>query len=191
MLRAMRKELGDAEDGEPFAVAADEYYLLAGERFPGRGAYGSFPQTENGVGLVRRFLDEEAALFRRRTWPGGGSGGTVVTGRSARHIISDYLRKFAGRAGTRFDLVPVRNRLMGESVTVTGLLGGNDILEAVGGKVRGALYVPSVTLRDAGDLFLDGVSPAELSRQTGAEIRVFEPTPRGFHDAVYGRKSSI
>jgi putative radical SAM enzyme (TIGR03279 family) len=188
MLRAMRKELGDAEDGEPFAVAADEYYLLAGERFPGRGAYGSFPQTENGVGLVRRFLDEEAGLFRRRSWPGGGSGGTVVTGRSARHIISDYLRKFAGRAGTRFDLVPVRNRLMGESVTVTGLLGGNDILAALGGSVRGILYVPSVTLRDAGDLFLDGISPAELARRTGAQVRLFEPTPRGFFDAVHGGK---
>jgi putative radical SAM enzyme (TIGR03279 family) len=186
MLRGLRRELGDGEDGEPFAVAADEYYLLAGERFPGRGAYGSFPQTENGVGLVRRFLDEEARLFRRRSWPGGGTPGTVVTGRLASRIISKYLGEFAHRARSRFELVPVKNRLMGESVTVTGLLGGNDILAAVGGKVRGVLYVPSVALRDAGDLFLDGLSPAELSRQTGAEVRVFEATPRGFFDAVYG-----
>ena len=114
-----------------------------------------------------------------------------MTGRSARRVVREYLREFSRRAGARFDLVPVPNRLMGESVTVTGLLGGNDILGAVGGKVRGTLYVPSVTLRDAGDVFLDGVSPGELSRQTGADIRVFEPTPRGFLDAVYGRKSSI
>ena len=191
MLRELRKELGDGEGGEPFAVAADEYYLLAGERFPARGAYGSFPQTENGVGLVRRFLDEKARLFRRRSWPAGGTGGTVVTGRSASRIVAKYLGEFAHRSGSRFDLVPVQNRLMGESVTVTGLLGGNDILAAAGGKVRGILYVPSVTLRDAGDLFLDGLTPAELSRQTGAEVRVFEPTPRGFFDAVYGGKSSI
>jgi putative radical SAM enzyme (TIGR03279 family) len=191
MLRRLRRELGDGEDGEPFAVAADEYYLIAGERFPGRGAYGSFPQTENGVGLVRRFLDEEARLFRRRSWPGRGSGGTVVTGISASRIIAKYLGEFAHRAGARFEMVPVPNRLMGESVTVTGLLGGNDILAAVGGKVPGILYVPSVTLRDAGDLFLDGVSPADLCRQTGAEVRVFDPTPRGFFEAVYERKSSI
>jgi putative radical SAM enzyme (TIGR03279 family) len=191
MLSSLRGELGDAEDGEPFAVAADEYYLLAGERFPGRMAYGSFPQTENGVGLVRRFLDEAAALFRRRTWPEGGREGTVVTGRSASRIIAKYLGEFGHRAGLRFELVPVENRLMGKSVTVTGLLGGNDILAALGGKVRGALYIPSVTLRDAGDLFLDGVSPEELSRQTGAEAKVFEPTPRGFFRSVYGRKSSM
>ncbi len=83
--------------------------------------------------------------------------------------------------------MPVRNRLMGESVTVTGLLGGNDIATAVRGKVRGTLYIPSVTLRDAGDLFLDGLSPAEVSRRTGAPVALFEPTPRGFHDAVYSR----
>jgi putative radical SAM enzyme (TIGR03279 family) len=191
MLRDLRMELGDADDGEPFAVAADEYYLAAGERFPGRSAYGSFPQTENGVGLVRRFLDEKAALFRRRSWPRGGAGGTVVTGRSASRIISEFLEEFGRRAGARFAAVPVTNRLMGESVTVTGLLGGNDILEALAGKVRGVLYIPSVTLRDAGDLFLDNVSPSELSRRTGAEVRVFEPTPRGFLDSVYGRKTAI
>jgi putative radical SAM enzyme (TIGR03279 family) len=191
MLAALRKELGDAEDGEPFAVAADEYYILAGERFPGREAYGSFPQTENGVGLVRRFLDEETALFRRRTWPRGGRGGTVVTGRSASRIVAKYLGEFTRRAGTRFRLVSVPNRLMGESVTVTGLLGGNDILRALGERVRGVLYLPSVALRDAGDLLLDGISLAELSRRAGAETRVFDPTPRGFFAAVYGRNSSM
>ena len=115
----------------------------------------------------------------------------MVTGRAASLIISEYLVEFARRAGARFEMVPVPNRLMGESVTVTGLLGGNDILAAMRGKARGTLYIPAVTLRDAGDLFLDGVSPAEISRQAGAEVRVFDPTPRGFFDAVYGRKSSI
>jgi len=185
LLRRLRKEFGDGEDVEPFAVAADEYYVLAGERVPGRSAYGSFAQIENGVGLVRRFLDEASGLFRRRSWPGGGTGGTVVTGRSVSRIIAEFLGEFSDRAGVPFGLVPVQNRLMGGSVTVTGLLGGNDILDAVGGKVRGALYVPSVTLRDAGDLFLDGLSPSELGRKTGAEVRVFDPTPRGFLQAVY------
>ena len=115
----------------------------------------------------------------------------MVTGRSASGIVAKYLEKFAHRSGARFRLVSVPNRLMGESVTVTGLLGGNDILRALGGEARGVLFIPSVTLRDAGDLFLDGISPEELSRRTGAEARVFEPTPRGFFAAVYGRKSSM
>lgn len=186
-LRALDREFGKDADREPFAVAADEYYLLAGRNVPGRGSYGSFAQIENGVGLVRQFLDGASSLFRRKRWPGGADGGTVVTGRSASALVSEFLEEFSSRAGARFVAAPVVNRLMGESVTVTGLLGGNDIAEAVRGRVRGTLYVPSVTLRDAGDLFLDGLSPEELSRRTGARISIFEPTPRGFLDAVYPR----
>jgi len=183
----MGREIGRGADGEPFAVAADEYYLMAGRDVPGRRSYGSFAQIENGVGLVRRFRDEASSLFRRKRWPGGAAGGTVATGRSASRLISGFLEEFSSRAGAGFVPVPVRNRLMGESVTVTGLLGGNDIATAVGGKVRGTLYIPSVTLRDAGDLFLDGLSPLEVARRTGAPVVLFEPTPRGFHDAVYSR----
>ncbi|MBP2679980.1 MAG: hypothetical protein H6Q82_3045 [Deltaproteobacteria bacterium] len=187
LLRALGREFGKGADGEPFAVAADEYYLQAGRDVPGRASYGSFAQIENGVGLVRRFLDEASSLLRRRRWPAGAAGGTVVTGRSASSLVAGFLEEFSSRAGARFVAVPVVNRLMGESVTVTGLLGGNDIAEAVRGHVRGTLYVPSVTLRDAGDLFLDGLSPEELSRRTGARVTLFEPTPRGFLDAIYPR----
>jgi NifB/MoaA-like Fe-S oxidoreductase len=187
LLRAVGKELGKSADGEPFAVAADEYYLMAGRDVPGRRSYGAFAQIENGVGLVRRFRDESTSLFRRKRWPGGATGGTIVTGRSASRLVAGFLEEFSFRAGARFVAVPVVNRLMGESVTVTGLLGGNDIAEAVRGKVRGTLYIPSVTLRDAGDLFLDGLSPGEVSRRSGAPVALFEPTPRGFLDAVYTR----
>jgi putative radical SAM enzyme (TIGR03279 family) len=187
LLRALGKELGNSADGETFAVAADEYYLKAGRDVPGRRWYGSFAQIENGVGLVRRFRDEAASLFRRKRWPGGAVGGTVVTGRSASRLVAGFLQEFSSRSGARFVPVPVVNHLMGESVTVTGLLGGNDIAAAVRGKVRGTLYIPSVTLRDAGDLFLDGLSPDEVSRRTGAPVALFEPTPGGFHDAVYPR----
>jgi putative radical SAM enzyme (TIGR03279 family) len=187
LLRRLGREFGKGADGEPFAVAADEYYLKAGRDVPGRASYGSFAQIENGVGLVRRFLDDASALFRRKRWPEGATGGTVVTGRSASLLVSEFLEEFSSRAGARFVAVPVVNRLMGESVTVTGLLGGNDIAEAVRGRTRGTLFIPSVALRDAGDLFLDGLSPSVLSRRTGSRVALFEPTPKGFLDAVYPR----
>ncbi|HLN90237.1 MAG TPA: DUF512 domain-containing protein, partial [Patescibacteria group bacterium] len=44
LLRALGREFGKGEDGEPFAVAADEYYLKAGRDVPGRVSYGSFAQ---------------------------------------------------------------------------------------------------------------------------------------------------
>ncbi len=176
--------------GEPFATAADEYYLLAGRRIPGRRAYGSFAQIGNGVGLVRRFLDDARTLFRRKRWPAAGGGGTVVSGFSPRDAVSEFLGEFSRRAQARFAHLPARNRLMGESVTVTGLLSGSDIAAAAGRRDGERLYVPSVCLRDAGDLFLDGLRPADVARLTGADVRIFEPDPRGFAEAVYNASMS-
>ncbi len=183
LLDGIRREAGKGD--EPFAMAADEYYLIAGKRVPGRKAYGSFAQMENGVGLLRLFLDDAKTLFRRRRWEKTGSGGAVITGLSARRQVEEFLAEFSRRSGARFVPVPVENRLMGKSVTVTGLLGGRDILYALGNRKPQRIYLPSVTLRDAGDLFLDGFSPADLEKESGTRVTVFTPTPRAFHEAVY------
>jgi putative radical SAM enzyme (TIGR03279 family) len=190
MLARVRRESAGA-GGEPFAFAADEYYLIAGERIPGRKAYGSFAQLENGVGLLRRFLDGGRALFRKRRWERADGGGTVVTGQSASRHVASFLNEFSRRSGARFDPLPVTNRLMGGSVTVTGLLGGRDILEALKRRKASTVYLPSVTLREAGDILLDNVSPGDIARETGAGVRLFEPTPQGFFRAVYDRETPI
>lgn len=190
LLDRIRGEAGKWD--EPFAMAADEYYLIAGKKIPGRKAYGSFAQIENGVGLLRQFGDDAKTLFRRRRWEKADSGGAVITGLSARRHVAEFLAEFSRRSGARFVPVPVENRLMGKSVTVTGLLGGRDILAALGNRKAGRrVYLPSVALRDAGDLFLDGFSPTDLERESGSPFTVFPPTPRGFHEAVYNRGTPI
>ena len=190
LLARLRRRLGDRE-GEPFAVAADEYYLLAGKAIPGRRAYGSFSQIGNGVGLLRKFLDESRALFRRKRWKRSDAGGTVITGFSSHPYVIGFLADFSRRARAPFVPLAVPNRLMGKSVTVTGLLGGNDILHALKGKRVSRIYLPSVCLRDAGDLFLDNLSPADIARETGAEVHLFEPTPARFYETVCNATISI
>ena len=190
LLSQMRRSLGDRE-GEPFAVAADEYYLLAKKAIPGRRAYGSFSQIGNGVGLLRKFLDESRSLLRRKRWKRLDAGGIVISGVSPRRYISGFLTEFSRRSGAPFVPLAVPNRLMGESVTVTGLIGGGDILQALNRKKVSRIYLPSVCLRDAGDLFLDNLSPADIARETGAEVHLFEPTPAGFYETVCNVTISI
>ncbi|HEY3490739.1 MAG TPA: DUF512 domain-containing protein [Candidatus Deferrimicrobiaceae bacterium] len=179
-----RREAGD-NDGEPFVMAADEYYLLAGRPVPARRVYGGFAQIENGVGLVRRFLDASSALFRRKRIGRIDGGGVVVTGLSPIGFVAPFLERFSLSTGGRFDALAVPNRLMGPSVTVTGLVSGGDILHAFKGRRTRRLYVPSVMLRDAGDVFLDGMTPDDLGRALRTEVRLFEPTPAGFYEAVF------
>lgn len=179
-----RKAAGSG-NGEPFVLAADEYYLLAGRPVPGRRIYGDFCQLENGVGLIRRFLDGEAALFRRKRLPTDSRGGIVVTGESPKALVSTFLARYSAATGGAFRSLPVPNRLMGPSVTVTGLVSGTDILAALGDIRPERLFVPSVMLRDAGDLFLDGMTTEQLERESGAEVILFDPEPAGFHEAVF------
>ena len=177
----------ECADGEPFAMAADEYYLLAGREVPGRKAYGSFAQIENGVGLLRRFRDDAAVPLPEETMAAAGAaGGTVVTGRSASRIVPDsFGNSPAGRARGSV-AVPVTNRLMGESVTVTGLLGGNDIaVRGRPGRSAGRCTSRRSRFGTRATSSWTGSLPEDVSRRAGARGRVFEPTPRGFHDAVY------
>jgi putative radical SAM enzyme (TIGR03279 family) len=46
------------ELGVTFVYPSDEWYLLAGRPLPPAAHYDGFGQTENGVGMVRQFLDE-------------------------------------------------------------------------------------------------------------------------------------
>ncbi len=184
-LASLNREFGRAPGEEPFAQAADEYLLLAGERIPGRSAYGSFSQAGNGVGLLRRFLDGSRTLFRRATWPRLAAGGTVVSGMAPRAFVAPFLEEVSRRTGARFRHLPVRNRFLGESVTVTGLLSGGDLLDALRGRPPGErILLPTVCLREAQDLFLDGLSPGDLSRETGVPVVLFDPSPAGFLRAV-------
>ena len=50
--------------GTTFVFLADEFYLRAGRRIPGRAHYGDYPQIEDGVGMVRRFIIESNKTLR-------------------------------------------------------------------------------------------------------------------------------
>ncbi|RPI49346.1 MAG: DUF512 domain-containing protein, partial [Chloroflexi bacterium] len=51
--------------GSAFVYPSDEWYLVAGRDVPPARAYDGYPQVENGVGMVRRLLDEWQALKGR------------------------------------------------------------------------------------------------------------------------------
>ena len=57
---------------------------------------------------------------------------------------------------------PIVNHFFGETVTVTGLLTGRDILEQLEPGDADEMLLCSVTLREAGDLFLDDMPLADF-----------------------------
>ncbi|MEW6448101.1 MAG: DUF512 domain-containing protein [Bacillota bacterium] len=83
--------------GSRIVFAADEFYLLAGKPVPAAKEYEGFPQLENGVGLVRRFLDTWARIEKRLP-PETASGRIFANpGRSAAYFLEDRLEKGTAR----------------------------------------------------------------------------------------------
>ncbi len=170
--------------GEPFLFLADEFYLKAGLPFPPIRQYGDFPQIENGVGMVPLF-NREAAQTLRRARPLEPFRATVVTGVSSAGFVGEFLSKLGQKTGLELVPLAVDNNLFGSSVTVSGLVAGNDIIAALAGHRTGAaLLVPDVMLKEGEGVFLDDLSLEELQRRTGCPVVVFDSTPRGCYHAL-------
>jgi NifB/MoaA-like Fe-S oxidoreductase len=99
--------------------------------------------------------------------------------------VSDFLGTLGEKSG--LELVPcaVENRLFGASVTVSGLVSGNDIIAAlVGHEIGAALFVPDVMVKEGEGVFLDDLSLEELEDRVGCPVVLFDSTPRGFYQTL-------
>jgi NifB/MoaA-like Fe-S oxidoreductase len=73
----------------------------------------------------------------------------------------------------RFDVMPVVNRLFGESVTVSGLLGGEDVIEALRERDPGQVVcLPRALFDDAGEHTLDDLTADDVARRLGRPVIV-------------------
>lgn len=175
----LRKKLG-----QPFLFLADEFYLKAGLPFPPVKSYGDFPQIENGVGMVPLFMKEATRLLSR-VRPLGPFRATVVTGVSSFDFVSDFLEQLSEKSGADLVSLAVENKLFGSSITVSGLISGDDIITSMAGRNIGScLFVPDVMLKEGEGVFLDNVSLDELSLKLSCQVITFDSTPGGFYKAL-------
>lgn len=160
------------ESQESFVYLADEFYLAAGHEIPSYESYDGFPQLENGIGLVRNFL----ADWEQEQVPMDGYSVPhtidVVCGVSAEKILKPLLDKFV-IPNLTIRVIAVENKFFGSDVTVTGLLTGNDIVEALQAVPgpRTGIIVPGVALRKGENIFLDNVNPDQISARLGVPVR--------------------
>ena len=89
--------------------------------------------------------------------------------------------------GLTFKVYMAENEFFGHSVTVAGLLVGQDLYNRLKDEeLYGQLLIPTVMLRHEGDLFLDNMSVDELSQKLGVKITVVPCDGYEFVDAALG-----
>ena len=166
LLRAVFRE----EMGFGFVYCSDEWYIRAGREIPPVEYYDDFPQIENGVGMVRDFLEGAERLDSAEGTPRYPGRLVLVTGMSMAGFIEDFARRLAARTGAEVRTAAVTNRFYGESVTVSGLLSGGDIILALEG-IAGdeTVVLPPNCLNDDG-LFLDDLTPEDIARKYGVAV---------------------
>jgi len=162
--------------GTRFVYPADEFFILADRPIPEAEYYGDFPQVENGVGMVRQLLDSEPAEDIEFD---PAVRITVCTGTLIENILSSVLaEKWRDVRGLSWEIIPVRNILLGESVTVSALLSGGDIEAALkqSNQKSDIVIVPPDSLNDDG-LFLDDMTLADLESEFGMRFVEAEYSP--------------
>lgn len=168
---------------EPFADAfyekhgtrlvwcGDELYLKAGRPLPPADYYEAFTQFENGIGMLSLFSEE----FRLALPDYAGKTArpfTIATGKAAGPTLAGLLDEAAAVCDNlNGKVVEIRNDFFGEGVSVAGLITGQDLAAQLSGRDLGErLLISANMLRDGGDVFLDDMTPAQLSEKLGVPI---------------------
>lgn len=180
------------KNGSRMFFCADEFYLKAELPLPDEDYYEGYPQIENGVGMIRSlveefkseldYLDEYTCSFKspRRV--------SVATGVAAYDTVSALCRALEEKVkGLEVKVYKIINNFFGESITVSGLLTGKDISEQLKGQDLGdILLFPENALRAGEDIFLDDMTPDELSKLLGVPVAPSSDTGEGFICSVLG-----
>jgi NifB/MoaA-like Fe-S oxidoreductase len=177
--------------GVTFGFLGDEIYLKAGMDVPSRRHYGNYPQIEDGVGMVRSFLNSfsklegrarpdtrQSANVRTRSFamkPESRESriprsafrdpkleGTILTGEMFAPVLSREIDAYNRVNGTELYVLAVPNTYFGGDVAVAGLLTGQDYLKIVDGIKGDFVIIPKHTIKSDEPILLDGMMFEDL-----------------------------
>lgn len=159
------------EYGTRTAYASDEFYILAGKDFPPYEFYEDFAQLENGVGMMTLMQHDFAQALKEAQLEQSPAAYrcTIATGQLAYPMMQD----FAERVQQAFPQVQVqvkkiRNDFWGPTITVAGLITGQDLLAQLEGLDLGSeLLIPANMLRHEQDRFLDDLTLEQVQETLG------------------------
>ncbi len=162
------------EYGTRTAYASDEFYILAGKDFPPCEFYEDFAQLENGVGMMTLMQHDFAQALKEAQLEQSPAAHrcTIATGQLAYPMMQD----FAERVQQAFPQVQVqvkkiRNDFWGPTITVAGLITGQDLLAQLEGLDLGSeLLIPANMLRHEQDRFLDDLTLEQVQETLGVPV---------------------
>ena len=177
--------------GSRRVYASDEFYLLSERQMPDANYYGEFLQLENGVGLWSLLLKEAIDAIEYEDYKLETKRKiSLVTGTAAFPLITEIVDKCMKKwDNLECKVFEIKNNFFGEKITVAGLVTATDIKEQIKGKDLGQeMLIPSVMLRNEGDMFLDSITVDELSKDLLVKITSVQVDGFSLIDAILGKE---
>ena len=187
------------EFGLHFIHASDEWYILAERELPEEERYDGYIQLENGVGMLRLLMDEFedaiAGLLQSERYSvlkeSLSRSLTIATGKLAYPTILRLAKQLeVAFPGVEIHVIPIRNDFFGETITVSGLITGQDLINQLkekqnaGENLGDTLQLPSNLLRSGEQVFLDDVTVAQVEEALRIRVVIVEPGGKDFIEAV-------
>ena len=160
-----------SEHGRRIVYASDELYLLAELPLPDDDAYEGYPQYENGVGMLRYLMNEFYDALEDAEYDGEPRFLTIATGSAAAPFLDKMMRDLEEKfPSVHCQVITVLNDFYGHSITVAGLLTGQDLLAQLRGKDLGSAVLLTETCLRHDDVFLDDMPREELEQALGVPV---------------------
>ena len=172
--------------GIHFIHASDEWYILAERELPKEEEYDGYLQLENGVGMLRLLGNEVTEALARLPGDDREIHAVSATGALAAPFIKKYMEEIQGKfPNVHVEVVPIRNDFFGETITVSGLITGQDLKRQLEGKKLGdKLLIPCNMLKNDENVFLDDITLEELSEELNVEIVIVDGAGSDLVEAV-------
>lgn len=197
MIEAYQKVCFDRY-GLHFVHASDEFYLLAEREFPEEERYDGYIQLENGVGMMRLFREEFSETVEKLKMlddtekrSGTKRRLSVATGKLAFPVMREAAEKMMELCPElTIRVYAIRNDFFGETITVSGLITGQDMIaqlkerQQAGEDLGETLLIPSNMLRSGEQVFLDDVTVGDVEQALGLTVKVVESGGGDFVAAV-------
>lgn len=187
------------EFGVRFVYPTDEWYLVTQRTVPPQTAYDGQELHENGLGMVRRFLDEWMAVQAEITaWQEENPAPTfayqsltLATGTLFATILQETAVQFANLTRITVNVQPILNERLGGTITAAGLLMGQDVLAQLKhADVSDVILLPRVMFDHPDRIALDDLSPQDIANQLGKPI-ILADTMGDVWDALIGQSQIV
>lgn len=169
--------------GVRFVYPTDEWYLVTGREAPPMDAYDGQALMENGLGMVRHFLDDWTAVEDEiGSWLAGKASSaeavnwpykrlTLVTATLFAPTLAQAAARFTELVHVQTEVTAVPNARLGESITVAGLLLAEDVIAYLQLSEFGDLVVFPRVMFDHPDIIsLDDLTPQNVANRLDRPI---------------------